>query len=346
VPQRRGPESKKCVTIHGAKCHNLKEIDVKIPLGRFVCVTGVSGSGKSSLVNDILYNALCKEVYKRDRKTGEYLNIKGAEHIDKVIMVDQSPIGRTPRSNPATYTGAFSPIRELFSRLPEARLRGYSPGRFSFNVKEGRCSACSGDGVKRIEMHFLPDIYVDCDVCGGKRYNEQTLQVKFKGKSIADVLEMSIDEAYTLFENIPSIRNILQTLKDVGLGYISLGQPATTLSGGEAQRVKLSSQLRKKQTSKTMYILDEPTVGLHFDDVKKLLGVLQRLVDKGNTVVVIEHNLDVIKCADYIIDLGPEGGDRGGYIVACGTPEDIAKAKNSYTGKYLKEKLRGRKKRL
>jgi len=339
VPERREHRRTKKLVVRGAECHNLKKIDAEIPLGRFVVITGVSGSGKSSLIDDVLYRALCKKLYGTVGEVGKHVGIEGAEYIDKVIMVDQSPIGRTPRSNPATYTGVFTYIRDLFSNLPESKVRGFSISRFSFNVKEGRCPECRGEGLKRIEMHFLPDVYVSCHVCQGKRYNEQTLEVLFKGKSIADVLDMPVEEAYTLFENIPSIRDILQTLRDVGLGYISLGQYATTLSGGEAQRVKLSSQLRKRQTGKTLYILDEPTVGLHFDDVKKLLDVLMRLVDKGNTVLVIEHNLEVIKCADYIIDLGPEGGDKGGYLVAKGSPEEIVKVPQSYTGKFLKEKL-------
>ncbi|RKY36011.1 MAG: excinuclease ABC subunit A, partial [Candidatus Omnitrophota bacterium] len=336
---RRSYRDKPFIVIRGAREHNLKNIDVKIPLGVFVCVTGVSGSGKSTLVEEILYRTLARKLYDSREKPGLYTRIEGMELIDKVIIVDQSPIGRTPRSNPATYTGVFTYIREVFAQLPEARARGYKPSRFSFNVVGGRCEACKGDGIKKIEMHFLPDVYIPCQVCGGKRFNAQTLEVKFKGKSIADVLEMSVDEAYDLFYNFPQIKNILQTLKDVGLGYIKMGQPATTLSGGEAQRIKLASQLRKKATGKTLYILDEPTTGLHFDDIKKLLGVLQRLVDRRNTVVVIEHNLDVIKCADYIIDLGPEGGKEGGYLVGCGSPEEIVLIKASYTGKFLKDKL-------
>lgn len=326
--------------IKGASEHNLKNINVKIPLGVFVCVTGVSGSGKSTLVEDILYRSLAKELYGSRQKPGKHSGIDNVKLIDKVIVVDQAPIGRTPRSNPATYTGVFSYIREVFSKLPEARARGYKPGRFSFNISGGRCEACRGEGTKKIEMHFLPDVYIPCEVCAGKRFNSQTLEIKFKGKNIADVLEMNVDEAVKLFENIPQIKNILKTLQDVGLGYIGLGQSATTLSGGEAQRVKLASQLRKKATGKTLYILDEPTTGLHFDDVKKLLSVLQRLVDKKNTVIVIEHNLDVIKCSDYIIDLGPEGGDEGGYIVASGAPKDIVSCKATFTGKFLKEKLK------
>ncbi len=342
LPKRRRDWRKSPVlVIRGAREHNLKNIDVEIPLGVFVCVTGVSGSGKSTLVNDILYRALAKELYSAREKPGAHTRIDNIRSIDKVIIVDQEPIGRTPRSNPATYTGVFTYIREVFSKLPEARARGYTPSRFSFNVSGGRCEACRGEGTKKIEMHFLPDVYVPCQVCKGKRFNDQTLQIKFKGASIADVLDMTVDKAYELFENFPQIRNILQTLKDVGLGYISLGQPATTLSGGEAQRIKLASQLRKRSTGKTLYILDEPTTGLHFDDVKKLLSCLQRLVDKKNTVIVIEHNLDVIKCSDYIIDLGQEGGDEGGYIVAKGAPEEVVRVKASLTGKFLKEKLSG-----
>lgn len=340
IPLRRNYKNRPFLLIKGARCHNLKNIDVKIPLGVFVCVTGVSGSGKSTLVEEILYKGLAKYLYHSYEKPGRHDALIGKELIDKVIVVDQSPIGRTPRSNPATYTGVFTYIRELFSRLPQARTRGYKPARFSFNVKGGRCEACEGDGIKRIDMHFLPSVYVKCEVCGGKRFNEQTLEVKFKGYSISDVLEMSVDEAFFLFKNIPAIENILGTLKDVGLGYIALGQSATTLSGGEAQRIKLSKFLRRRSTGKTLYLLDEPTTGLHFEDVRKLLGVLQRLVDKGNTVLVIEHNLEVIKCADYIVDLGPEGGEKGGYLVGCGSPEEIVEIKTSYTGKYLRSKIK------
>jgi len=332
--------------IKKAQEHNLKNIDIVIPLGVLVVVTGVSGSGKSTLVDDILYRALAWKFYNSRAKPGKHETIEGLDNIDKVIIVDQSPIGRTPRSNPATYTGVFTYIRELFSKLPQARARGYKPGRFSFNISGGRCEACYGEGIKKIEMHFLPDVYIPCEVCRGERFNEQTLEMKFKGHSIADCLAMNVDEAYRLFENIPQIKNILKTLQDVGLGYISLGQPATTLSGGEAQRMKLASQLRKKATGKTLYILDEPTTGLHFDDTKKLLNVLQRLVDKNNTVVVIEHNLDVIKCADYLIDLGPEGGQKGGYLVASGSPEEVARNRRSYTAKFLRPKLKGRKEAL
>ncbi|MDP3804432.1 MAG: excinuclease ABC subunit UvrA, partial [Candidatus Omnitrophota bacterium] len=322
--ERRPHKDKKKLKILGALEHNLKNIDVEIPLGLFVCVTGVSGSGKSTLVDDILYRALAKKIYKSKEKPGAHKSLEGAEFIDKVIVIDQSPIGRTPRSNPATYTGAFAPIRDLFSRLPEAKARGYKPGRFSFNVKGGRCEACTGDGIKKIEMHFLPDIYVQCEVCKGRRFNETTLDVKYKGRSIADCLAMSVEEALEIFVNIPPVKNKLKTLCDVGLGYIKLGQSATTLSGGEAQRIKLSAELSRSATGKTFYILDEPTTGLHFADIDKLLNVLQALAGQGNTVLVIEHNLDVIKTADYIIDLGPEGGDSGGEVVAKGTPEEIA----------------------
>jgi len=337
--ERRAWQNKKFLEIKGAREHNLKNIDVKFPLGVFICVTGVSGSGKSTLVDEILYRSLAQKLYKSKEKAGGHSRLLGTDLIDKVIVVDQSPIGRTPRSNPATYTGIFTHIRDIFSKIPEARIRGFKSGRFSFNVKGGRCEACMGEGIKKIEMHFLPDVYVKCDVCNGKRFNEQTLEVKFKGKSIADVLDMSVEEALELFQNIPKIKNILTTINDVGLGYIQLGQPATTLSGGEAQRVKLSSELSKRATGKTLYILDEPTTGLHFADVEKLLSVLQRLVDKGNTVIVIEHNLEVIKCADYIIDLGPEGGDEGGYLVGCGNPEELANNKTSFTAQFLRKVL-------
>ena len=336
---RRDYKTKKKIKIIGAKEHNLKDIDVEIPLGVFTCVTGVSGSGKSTLIDEILYRALAKKLYKSKEKPGKHTKITGIEAIDKVIVIDQSPIGRTPRSNPATYTGIFGPVRDLFSRLPESRARGYKPGRFSFNVKGGRCEACQGDGIKKIEMHFLPDVYVPCEVCKGKRFNEQTLAVLYKGKSINDVLSMSVEEALSIFENIPPIKSKLSTLYDVGLGYIKLGQSATTLSGGEAQRVKLSTELSKRSTGRTFYILDEPTTGLHFADIDKLLRVLQRLVDSGNSVLVIEHNLDVVKQADHIIDLGPEGGDMGGEVVAKGSPEEIIKSRSSYTGKFLKELL-------
>lgn len=340
VPIRRRNGNGKFVEITGAKTNNLKNVDLKIPLGTFTCVTGVSGGGKSSLILETLFKAINKELNGSREHAGKYDKLLGLENIDKVIDIDQSPIGRTPRSNPATYTGVFSYIREWFAGLPEAKARGYSAGRFSFNVAGGRCEACQGDGVTKIEMHFLPDVYVACDVCKGKRFNRETLEVKYKGKSIADVLDMTVDEAHTFFEAIPSIKNRLELLQKVGLGYIHLGQSATTLSGGEAQRIKLSKELSKKATGKTLYILDEPTTGLHFDDINKLLKVLQALVEQGNTVVVIEHNLDVIKVADYIVDMGPEGGDGGGKIVAQGTPEEVAKSKKSYTAKYLREKLK------
>ncbi len=327
------------LTLRGAREHNLKDLDVAFPLGTFIAVTGVSGSGKSSLVNDLLYPVLANRLNKTARQEGDYDGIEGVEHLDKVIDIDQSPIGRTPRSNPATYTGVFTPIRELFSSLPESKMRGYQPGRFSFNVEGGRCEHCQGQGAIRIEMNFLPDIYVTCDVCKGRRYNRETLEVKYRRKNINDILNMSVEEAYEFFKSIPQIKRKLKTLREVGLGYIRLGQPATTLSGGEAQRVKLSSELSKRSTGRTFYILDEPTSGLHFDDVKKLLSVLQRFVDGGNTVVVIEHNLDVVKNADYIIDLGPEGGDEGGRIVAQGSPEEIRDNQHSYTGKYLRSHL-------
>ena len=332
---RRKPTEAKLVLV-GARQNNLKNIDVEIPLGLFNAVTGVSGSGKSSLVNDILYPALANKINRSNLLEGEYTELIGAEQLDKIVVIDQSPIGRTPRSNPATYTGVFTAIRELFAALPESKARGYGSGRFSFNVKGGRCEACGGDGVLKIEMHFLPDVYVTCDECGGKRYNRETLEVRYKGKSINDILEMTIEEALAFFENFTSIKNKIQALYDVGLGYIKLGQPATTLSGGEAQRVKLATELAKRPTGKTMYILDEPTTGLHTHDVSKLINILQRLVVGGNTVLVIEHNLDMIKVADNIIDIGPEGGEKGGEIIATGTPEDIAKNAKSYTGKALK----------
>jgi len=338
--QRREIKKTKLLKIFGAQEHNLKKIDVSFPLGTFICIAGVSGSGKSTLISDILHKALAQKLYHSKEKPGHHAHLDGAENLDKVIVVDQSPIGRTPRSNPATYAGVFGHIRDLFSQLPDAKLRGYKPGRFSFNVKGGRCEACQGDGIKKIEMHFLPDVYVECEICHGARFTEQTLAVQYKGKSIADVLKMSAEEALHLFENIPRITRILKTLTDVGLGYIKLGQPATTLSGGEAQRVKLASELCKYATGKTLYILDEPTTGLHFADVDKLLSVLQRLADKGNTVIVIEHNLEVIKSCDYVIDLGPEGGDKGGEVLFAGSPEEIIKCKKSYTGLYLKPYLR------
>ncbi|MBO4294314.1 MAG: excinuclease ABC subunit UvrA [Alphaproteobacteria bacterium] len=339
VPKKRRKGNGLFLELKGVQTHNLKNINFKLPLNTMTCVTGVSGSGKSSLILETLFPALNNILNGAKKPDGKYNTLKGTEYIDKIIDIDQSPIGRTPRSNPATYTGIFTYIRDWFAALPESKARGYTPGRFSFNVKGGRCEACQGDGVKKIEMHFLPDIYVECDVCKGKRFNRETLEIKYKGKSIADVLDMTVDEAYTFFQNIPSIKSRLKLLQEVGLGYIKLGQPATTLSGGEAQRIKLSKELTKKATGKTLYILDEPTTGLHFDDINKLLKVLHRFVEQGNTVVVIEHNLDVIKTADYIVDLGPEGGDGGGQIIATGTPEEIIKSKTSWTGKYLKEKL-------
>ena len=339
VPETRRKGNKKYIEIKGAKENNLKNINVKFPLGTLTCVTGVSGSGKSTLVNEILYKYARNSLYKTKEKPGKCKEIIGLENIDKVVEISQNPIGRTPRSNPATYTGVFDDIREVFTETKEAKMRGYDKGRFSFNVKGGRCEACWGDGVKRIEMHFLPDVYVPCEVCGGTRYNTETLQIKYKGKSIYDVLEMQVEEAYHFFENIPKVKNKLQMLMDVGLSYIKLGQSAPTLSGGEAARVKLAKELQKKPTGKSLFILDEPTTGLHTDDIKKLLVILQRIVDNGDTVVVIEHNLDVIKIADYIIDLGPEGGDGGGTIVAKGTPEEISKVEESYTGKFLKPLL-------
>lgn len=339
VPQVRRKGNGNILTIKGAAENNLKKVDVDFPLGCFTCITGVSGSGKSSLINEILYKNLANELNNAKKSAGKFDKIVGLENLDKVIDIDQSPIGRTPRSNPATYTGVFTDIRELFAQTQDAKVRGYNSSRFSFNVKGGRCEACQGDGIVKIEMHFLADVYVPCDVCKGARYNRETLEVKYKGKSIFDVLEMTVEEALEFFDNIPKIKRKLQTLCDVGLGYIKLGQSATTLSGGEAQRVKLSTELSKRSTGKTVYILDEPTTGLHSADVHKLIEVLQKLVDGGNTVIVIEHNLDVIKTADYIIDLGPEGGDKGGKIVACGTPEEVAKCKKSYTGQYLKKIL-------
>ncbi len=339
VPNTRNEGNGEKLIVRKARHNNLKKIDVSFPLGIFTCVTGVSGSGKSSLVNDILYRALAKKFYRSIDKAGAHGDIVGTEHIDKVIIINQMPIGRTPRSNPATYTGVFDHIRNLFTMTQEARVRGYKPGRFSFNVRGGRCEACHGDGLVKIEMHFLPDIYVPCDVCKGKRYDRETLEVHYKGKSIYDVLNMTIEEALVLFENIPQIFRKLETLRDVGLSYVKLGQSATTLSGGEAQRIKLANQLATRSTGKTLYLLDEPTTGLHFDDIKKLLQVLHRLTASGNTVIVIEHNLDVIKTADYIIDLGPEGGDEGGYVIATGTPEEVAKNAKSCTGKFLKKIL-------
>ena len=339
VPKKRRKSNGKAIEVKGATEHNLKNINVKFPLGQFICVTGVSGSGKSTLVNEILYKTVAKEIYGSNEKPGKCKEIKGLENVDKIINIDQSPIGRTPRSNPATYTGVFDVIRDIFAATQEAKMRGYDKGRFSFNVAGGRCEACSGDGVLKIEMHFLPDVYVPCEVCKGKRYNRETLEVKYKGKTISDVLDMTVEEALKFFENIPKIKSKIQTLYDVGLGYIKLGQPSTTLSGGEAQRVKLATELSKKATGKTLYILDEPTTGLHIADVHKLVDILQRLVDTGNSIIVIEHNLDLIKTADYIIDLGPEGGEKGGQIIAVGTPEQITRNDQSYTGKFLKKYL-------
>ncbi len=336
-PKRR--QSTKAISVISATENNLDNMTVQFPLGVLTCVTGVSGSGKSTLVVDILYRALAQRLYRSTERAGKHKDIKGLEHIDKVIDIDQSPIGRTPRSNPATYTGVFGPVRDLFTQLPESRMRGYKPGRYSFNVKGGRCEACEGDGLIKIEMHFLPDVYVTCDVCHGSRYNRETLDIRYKGRNIAEVLGMTVEQAYEFFQNVTPVRSKLQALLDVGLGYITLGQSATTLSGGESQRVKLSKELSRRATGRTLYILDEPTTGLHFADTQKLLDMLNQLVDAGNTVVVIEHNLDVIKTADWIIDLGPEGGDRGGRIVAQGTPEDVVRVKESYTGQFLKRIL-------
>jgi excinuclease ABC subunit A len=338
VPERR-TDDLGSFWVRGASMHNLKDIDVEFPVGKFVCVTGVSGSGKSTLVNEIVYKSLANRLHRMRVKPGDHESVEGIDVFDKVIDIDQSPIGRTPRSNPATYTDLFTPIRELYSLTPEAKVRGYKPGRFSFNVRGGRCETCKGDGQIKIEMHFLPDVYVPCETCKGARYNRETLEVRFKGKSIADVLAMSVEEALAFFAKIPKLRRKLQTLHDVGLDYIKLGQPATTLSGGEAQRIKLAKELSKVATGRTLYMLDEPTTGLHFADIEKLLDVLQRLVDAGNTVLVIEHNLDVIKQADWLIDLGPEGGEAGGEIVASGTPEQVAEVEESFTGQYLREVL-------
>ena len=339
VPSKRRKGNKKCIEVVGATENNLKNISVKFPLGVFTCVTGVSGSGKSTLVNEVLYKNIAQQLNGASEKPGKCKQIKGLDNIDKIINIDQSPIGRTPRSNPATYTGAFDLIRDIFAGTNEAKMRGYEKGRFSFNVSGGRCESCNGDGVHKIEMHFLPDVYVPCEVCKGKRYNRETLEVKYKGKNIADVLDMTVEEALDFFENIPKIKQKIQTLYDVGLGYIKLGQPSTTLSGGEAQRVKLATELSKRATGKTLYILDEPTTGLHIADVHRLVDILQRLVDTGNSIIVIEHNLDLIKTADHIIDLGPEGGDAGGEVVAVGTPEQICRNEKSYTGKFLKKYL-------
>jgi excinuclease ABC subunit A len=341
IPEHRRPvDPKRAIVLRGARGHNLQDLDVSFPLGAFLCVTGVSGSGKSTLVNETLYHALARHFFRSKLVAAPHDAIDGIDLVDKVIDVDQSPIGRTPRSNPATYTGLFTPIRDLFAQLPESQMRGYGPGRFSFNVKGGRCEACQGDGLVKIEMHFLPDVYVPCDVCRGRRYNRETLDVYYKGRNIADVLDMTVAEALEFFDAVPTLKRKLETLHDVGLGYIHLGQAATTLSGGEAQRVKLATELSKRATGNTLYILDEPTTGLHFEDVRLLLEVLHRLVDRGNTVVVIEHNLQVIKTADWVIDLGPEGGGAGGRILVEGTPEDVAKAKKSYTGQYLAPLLR------
>ena len=339
IPEKTRKGNGLFLEVRGASENNLKNINVKFPLGKFICVTGVSGSGKSTLVNEILYKTTTKKLNKSRVRPGKHKEILGIENVDKVINIDQSPIGRTPRSNPATYTGVFDMIRDLFASTNEAKARGYKKGRFSFNVKGGRCEACKGDGILKIEMFFLPDVYVPCEVCKGERYNRETLQVKYKDKSIADVLEMNVEEALEFFENIPSIKRKLETLMDVGLSYIKLGQPSTQLSGGEAQRIKLATELSKRPTGKTLYILDEPTTGLHSEDVRKLIEVLQRLTDTGNSIVVIEHNLDVIKTSDYIIDLGPEGGNRGGTIIASGSPREICQVEESYTGQYLKKMI-------
>ncbi|HYH74568.1 MAG TPA: excinuclease ABC subunit UvrA, partial [Candidatus Saccharimonadales bacterium] len=339
VPKKRRKSTGKSIWIRGARENNLRNVDVEIPLGQMVVVSGVSGSGKSSLINDILAKELQARLMRANTVPGKHDDIEGIKQLDKAIIIDQSPIGRTPRSNPATYTGLFTPIRELFASTPEAKLRGYSAGRFSFNVKGGRCENCAGDGIIKIEMHFLPDVYVPCEVCHGKRYNREALEIHYKGKTISDVLGMTCEQALEFFENIPSIARKLQTLVDVGLGYIGLGQPATTLSGGEAQRIKLATELSRRPTGRTLYILDEPTTGLHMADVDKLLHVLHALVDTGNSMVIIEHNLDVVKSADYIIDMGPEGGSGGGQVVATGTPEQIAKVPGSHTGQFLKRML-------
>jgi excinuclease ABC subunit A len=339
MPEQRRPGNGQALVIHGAREHNLKDIDVRLPLGVFICITGVSGSGKSSLLVDILYRRLAQILHGSREPAGDHDAVEGVDHIDKVINIDQSPIGRTPRSNPATYTSVFTPIRELFASLPEAKIRGYKKGRFSFNVKGGRCEACRGHGTLRIEMQFLPDIYIPCDVCHGRRYNRETLQIRYKGKSISDVLDMTVDEAAEFFSAFSKIKRKLRTLQDVGLGYINLGQPAPTLSGGEAQRIKLSRELSKRATGSTLYVLDEPSVGLHAADVDKLIAVLNRLVEAGNTVVIIEHHPDIVKVADWIIDLGPEGGDAGGEVVAEGTPEQVAQVERSYTGQFLRSIL-------
>jgi len=339
VPSGRKKPDGRWLSIREARANNLKSVTASFPMGLMTCVTGVSGSGKSTLVIDTLYRNLARRLYDSKERAGEAGALTGLEFVDKVIDIDQSPIGRTPRSNPATYTGLFTPIRELFSQLPEAKVRGYNPGRFSFNVKGGRCESCKGDGLIKVEMHFLPDVYVTCEACRGERYNRDTLEIRYKGKNISECLELSVAEALTFFENIPQIREKLQTLHDVGLGYIKLGQPSTTLSGGEAQRIKLSRELSRRATGKTVYILDEPTTGLHFADIQKLLDVLQSLKEAGNTIIIIEHNLDVIKSADWLLDLGPEGGDGGGRIIAEGTPEEVARVKGSHTGAFLKDIL-------
>ena len=332
-------KEQKSIYIKGARVHNLKNIEVEIPHNKLVVVTGLSGSGKSSLINEILYKTLACELNGARSRAGKCDGVEGLEFVDKVIGIDQQPIGRTPRSNPATYTGVFNDIRTVFSQTQDAKMRGYGPGRFSFNVRGGRCEACEGNGILQIEMHFLPDVYVPCEVCKGKRYNRETLEVRFKGKSIADVLDMTINRAVEFFENVPQILNKIKVIQEVGLGYIKLGQSSTTLSGGESQRVKLATELSKRDTGKTLYILDEPTTGLHFEDIRVLMNVLNKLVDKGNTVIVIEHNLDVIKMADYIIDMGPEGGKGGGELLSCGTPEEVAKSEKGYTPKFLREEL-------
>jgi excinuclease ABC subunit A len=341
VPRSRRRPNGSFLTLHGCQANNLKNIDVSFPLGMITCVTGVSGSGKSTLVLDTLYRALAQKIFGSRDRPGAHASLSGLALVDKVINIDQSPIGRTPRSNPATYSGAFTPIRDLFAMLPESKARGYKAGRYSFNVKGGRCEACEGDGILKIEMHFMPDVYVTCEVCRGKRYNRETLEIAYKGKTIAEVLDLTVDQALAFLSNIPPVRSKLETLSRVGLGYIRLGQPATTLSGGEAQRVKLARELSKRATGKTVYLLDEPTTGLHFDDIRKLLAVLQMFASAGNTVIIIEHNLDVIKTADYVIDLGPEGGDGGGEVIACGTPEEVARNPRSYTGRFLRKMLNG-----
>ncbi|MDH3380377.1 MAG: excinuclease ABC subunit UvrA, partial [Gammaproteobacteria bacterium] len=340
IPIIRTPVDPKCLLqLRGARGHNLRKIDIDFPLGLLTCITGVSGSGKSTLINHTLFPAVAQRLYRSKHSPAPFDTIDGLEHLDKIIAVDQSPIGRTPRSNPATYTGLFTPIRELFSGTPESRARGYKPGRFSFNVRGGRCEACQGDGLVKVEMHFLPDIYVPCDICKEARYNRETLDIRYRGKNISEVLHMTIEEAAEFFKAVPVVKRKLDTLLDVGLGYVQLGQSATTLSGGEAQRIKLSRELSKRDTGKTLYVLDEPTTGLHFHDINQLLSVLHRIRDHGNTVIIIEHNLDVVKTADWVIDLGPEGGERGGTVIVTGTPEEIAAAANSYTGLYLRDAL-------